>query len=814
MINISPVWILSELSEIENENFSDLLNRQFKAFTENELGLEVSDHFPAHKWWGMDKISEISYMNNLPISMSQAYPNDANQVFVSNRMTVILMAKLSDFKNLDDKITKIKERLNGLRGYTILYYAIIIDDYRTKDSKSAIESLKPLFTQSLFNAIVLQNHCNKNAVNSNGYLHLDSVSEKTELNERLSLASQTVFNLALGGDKLYGNVINNKNIFVSGGFSLVFENDVAKSKMAEKHLSLRMLDEFLNNEKDSCWLNDKILPQSFEGNLSRIKAADYYDQAILLFEYEFKDVNKFFKHAVSPWALLSASLIPKYFIHELRNLPQKLLNSAYLLDLRFLEQFRTHLQKAIYSEQGIKNSSLVTLHSLALSVWYDCNVEGTTPVGLKQFIHNLSLVKEKIIAEKELLLDKTEFAKISYEREPLKIPKIISKEYRKIRDEYTYGTSDKEISDAEKLKDGEERGLIKKLVKAMQLHPLPLSLIVRSGLLGLVLSVVSLSLIKLFPNFFFNTSYFEQGTGMYIWLVSSFALPIFLAFLQYYFGTIFKIRQLKKKILAWLFYKVQLKLIKETREKITSVLDDLLKECTSMETNLKTFLSADPKSDIVEYKYRTEDINELIPRKEYSYPINFFQQSVLEPIDQDSELRFTTNFDESAYYISTPNKSRLAVNGLSTYDLYNVFCMNFINESLYKRFFNDVILSSKLNMKEFIYLIHDNNEKLVQSDIESIDDFDYTDKAADVIKTRSHPSFYDYASQGITKFGYSVISDENSVPQKLDFMKPTTDGRVTNIIVTGDDLHPVKIEGFRQYCEYYRLTSEKDLITD
>jgi len=808
MINLSPVWILSALPKEDHVCFNDLVNRQFKAFTENELGIEVAESFPAHKWWAVDEINKVDFNRKLPTSLLDAYPNDASGVFHSDCMTVIVIAKLSDYGIIANIITEFKTQLD--RTYTIVYYAILID----YTDSVAIDSLKPIFEQTLFSAIVLQNHKNLNSINSRGYRHLDSVSERTGLNERLSLANQTVFSLALGGDKLYGNVMDNKNIFVSGGFSLVFENDVARSKMAEKHLTLPMVEAFLNNEKDSCWMDSKILPQSFEGNLSKINASDYYEQTILLFEDDFKDVNKFFNHAVSPWALLSASLIPKYFINELRKLPQNLFDFAYLLDLKYLELYRTHLQQKIFSEQGLKNSSIAILHSLVASVWYDCNVESNTPVGLKQFLHNFSLVREKITTERELLLDKTEFAKICYEKEPLKIPKTIFKEYKKIRAEYSYGSSDSEISDAEKEKDGGETSLIKKLVKTLKLHPIPLSLFVRAGLLGLVFSVVSLSAIKLFPNFLFNTSYFEQGEGMYIWLVSAFFLPLILAFLQYLFGTILKIRRLKKKILAWLFYKVQRKLINETRKEVVGVLDNLLKECSKMETNLKNFLDADEKEDISLYRIKNEKLNTLIPSKEYKYPVNYFQQSVLEPIDKNSELYFTSNFDESAFYISTNRNSRLVINSLSTNDLYYVFCVNFITQGLYKQFFENVILNSKTSLQDFIKMIHANNENLVQSDIDSIDDFEYTDHAVDVIKTRSHPSFYDYASQHITKFGYSVIIDANYLPAKLDFMKATTDGRISTISVTGDATHPVAIKGFRQFCEFYRLTSEKDLITD
>ena len=817
MIQLSPVWIISLLPEVECVTFDSLVNNHFSAFTENELGIDLKSP-SSYKWWGIDHVDLVKpsideLINTVPCSLIQAYSQNADEIYIHNKLTVIVYGYTQNAKNehLNSFIEGLKLKLPG--SFTIMYYGIFFDRISALDR----EFISDLFENTAFDAVILQSECNQNQNNQDGYLNLLG-NGNDDRSKVFGLASQLILNMAVGHGILssHSNIQNNQKIFVAGGFSLTCEDDVRKSNLAKKYIALPIMDDFFNNENDNLWKNIHELPAGFGVHLKEIDAKIFYDQTILLFDDKLSGIRNFFKHVISPWALLSSLLIPKYFAYELKLLLQHLVEFGRLIDMNLCSQFKAHIKHNIESEKGLRNSMLDNIHTLAISLWAECNVNRLTPIGLKQFSHNLMRVREKLTEVKKSILNNSEFENIAFQNEPIKVPIPIDKEYAKIRFVFLNDVTQTVLSEAESDQNNVERNFIHLLKNKLSFHAIPLSLFFRAFLFGLTLSIISLSLIRLIPNFWFNTSYFKSEDGVIIWLVTTFSLPILAAFIHYCFLIIGKIRQLKKQYLAWVLLSIQKRLIAESREQILKLVDELIGECDKINNRYIVFSESNSQENtkntddyVVSMSDKRLDFDKLIFCKNYKYPITYFQQSIFDPIDQSSSLKYISDQYDSDCFIEIEHQ-KIPLKSLSLESRYQIFAHYFLAERRYIYFYEKVLLAAEKTAQEFANQFQNEIEKLIQSESSSFEQYTFTEDAMKKIQSRSYPSLFDYTMIR-PKFGFYVASRDH-LPIDIGIILaqiPDNSQSILPLIATG--IHHISMKSFFQYCQFYRLSGIKDL---
>ena len=797
MIQIAPVLILPLLPRENQADFQEAVNKQFEAFTHRELGIiEIEG---SNKWWGINPIDTDGvnaynmpdFVGSVPRAISQAYPNQS-PVFTQNELTVVVYAHSGNVN-----IGKMESLLNNIKDKILPYlnpiYYGVFSDKQSEVSEPFIDYLYG--DDNPFNAVVLLDESNRNQENPNGYLNL--YEGKDSLKEYVyPLAAQILLNLALGYSELNKKAINSK-VFAGGAFSFVYEKDVLKSQKGKADITVPILTRFFSSETSPFWKDINIAPQALTTFKHTISAENIYNGAVDVFSDKFEEIEHFYKHAVSPWDLLSQSLLPKYFYGENKLLLKKLAEYGSLMDFRLTSLFSRKLnEKIIESETKLTKQ----LHGAAFALWSEWREGDKKPIGISQFLFNLDLIRQELTKTKEVF-DKNdrEFSLVCEKNEPIVPPKQIFEEYNKISTVYAVGTSANDLSEAEAEKGKEGQGILNLLKKKLEFHPVPLSLFVRSFILGLVLAIVSFCAIYIIPDTIINTSWFEHGAGRVVWFVGMYLLPIIIALSKYHWATIKKIRLLKTKYLAWVFRRIQLRLIEKVRLEVSVLLDKLISECDTIEGNLKTMVEPLGVNDIVDLAEKTqkasEKLQDMVKTKESEYPINLFQKHIVDSqYVEDGDIDTTITIGNNIIPTSQLNED----------DYYHLFARYFIGGEKVETLFKNI--KDKLPIDSFIGELQEAFAKGIAVDIDAVYKFRCKQEAISTLNVYSHPSGHNYVGNK-TEFSIPIVGREQDVTDGLSpLLCSTNDGTITTVSVIGTDSHSgINLKGFMQLCKFYRL---------
>ncbi len=296
MIKISPTWIISLLGNDENTSFTLHIDRQFRAFTENELNLKTGSDLK-NIWWGIDHLFPTNntdcfekwVINPLaPVCLQNAITEDASGFFINNQISIILYGFVEDIK-----LTELNKAIQEIRNLNLNLNKIVYCLLFSKKEKFDIKVFKSLNSIEKCDSLLLHGYTNRNSANPDGYATLLDNNKPTDFSKVFMQASQIILNLALGYNELLQNAAGDK-LFLAGAFSLVYESEVRKSQLAREFITQKALPEFLNNDKDRLWKDSGSPPPLFDSNLDKLSANEFYKAAVILFNYDQDKLKDFF----------------------------------------------------------------------------------------------------------------------------------------------------------------------------------------------------------------------------------------------------------------------------------------------------------------------------------------------------------------------------------------------------------------------------------------------------------------------------------------------------------------------------------------
>lgn len=813
-VNVSPVWIIRVVRENESESYSGAIDQQFTAFTYSHLGFAIPPRGPS-KWWGITecRISEDPYQfisnAGIPLALEEAFPFNATADFRQNTLSVVVYSN-----SIPDDASDLNSFLQQIRGKIsaqLTCYIYLIADVKSEDLSEKIYA--SLATIRNADASIIMDECNLDQNNPEGYLDIfkDSISaEKNKLNR----AAQLILNLAVGHDKLYSLVQGNKKVFASGIFSLFFEKNVLKSRLASTHLTIPVLNNFFFASNREGWHDPHEETQSLDAFKKGVHANYLYQKLTFVFDSKFKDVSGFFNHVVSPWSLFSLRFLSDYFKGEIRTLLKRLVEFSRLLDARLMSMYDNHIRE---KKEQLQVELLTQIRSVLLSVWSE-NQEGRkNSIGIRQFINNLDEVQVVLKKAQDDLNSPDEFYKVYIHQLPLTPPALILDEYKKIK----YSGSQSGISETESDAGKEEENLLSKIRNKLYTHPIPLGLFFRAAILGMVLSITIYAFIVAFlPDFLVNTSFFENGIGRYIWLVLIFIATVIISLLHYGYWILGKIRNYKKEYLAWVFHRIQQRLIEQARTNLLDILQTLSDECNRIKDNVNGQLNEIKQSDSpgisdTSLMNETDEINpEIIHVRESLYPESYFQQNVTEPVDLVSGLRYCEPIPTGNIKVTIPGTGDFVLADFDQEKSYAIMKSFLGIHENYKILFENLI-SEHPDLRQFAQTVQLFFEKQMILPVNHIGEFSLTEQAFKIIKSRSYPSAFNYvglSGDQVTRFSFALGGIIPNMDENLkQLLQTSSDGSIMNLPLHASPEYQVDQTGYIQICNFYRLSVTENI---
>lgn len=627
MINLCPVCIITAGMGDEFHIFEQKINSQFINFAKLEFGDGFNEI--EHKWWTViDAQCDENYRDYISekrIPISRAIAGTYNtQRFVF--MYVSRLEQLSLIEKVHKELASLQESNKILPGVVdVFHYGLL---YYKKDEVVA----KPASIEKLakkLDVLVLPSDINFHySLNKYGY------KELPEANEQLfdSLA-QLIFHIGLTVHTLsLCKEIPGQNLMTAGAYSLTFEPDVYKHNYATSILRLAFYNFATSESKE--WFDKHQADIYFEASDIKQNWSWDYLYKFLIADFETENIIKkrnnelckiLSNPPVSPWYLFSRWLLPVYFKKFLKSLVVNLRDTAHNFVFGTGLGYASHLSSKYKEIQNKDNPKSKEAISIFLKNFWASNTSQDKPVGLQNLVYLNKKLGEffenqrKII--EEVLNSKTpaskEFPKL--EDYPLKqIPSSISEYYQDcINNPQSKGSGDNETDDK-----SDEDSLFPKLMRLLQFHPVPLSLFIRSVILGLCIPIVIIAFLKAFNDKLLNTTYFEYGVGSLILFGTLFTLTFGAAFYKYSIKVLKKRRNLIKEYLGWVFYKVQRHLSNSTLEFQLEYYNELKDECKRIETNLNNLIDTRVKNDSPDF-----------PDRDLKFHQHMFQRDLLGKFD-------------------------------------------------------------------------------------------------------------------------------------------------------------------------------------
>ena len=267
--------------------------------------------------------------------------------------------------------------------------------------------------------------------------------------------------------------------------------------------------------------------------------------------------------------------------------------------------------------------------------------------------------------------------------------------------------------------------ILQKLTRVLQFHPVPLSLLVRSILLGVLLPMCVLTILKIIPDNILNTALVESQPGSIYLVAGCFATCVLIAFLRYLFNVIDYIRVKIRDYIAWSLYKLQQKVYMMTLDKTADYFASAIKTCNTINERIAIFdksgeeESEDRESEDKESEDKESEDKESEDTDYFKYHYNSFQLNVMRTYEGFKILK--NDSIDHRYMVRTPSGNELVIIENNTDDVHFkifrdafIFNNNEVQNILYRLLFNlaeeidcnlfDIALQDAIKKKLDVYV--------------------------------------------------------------------------------------------------------------
>ena len=620
--DLCPVWIISTLDKESGDAFAKRMERQLVAFSKNELG--SSFDVTRDRWWRIDSIENDS---DLEID-TEGYPSDVpvyrkkdGDNVNTGALNVILFGSNEDFgkcisaaKTLNEKRADnvfmignaARVRFYGLLSFkkgdqinTDLVKLLTGDKKGKSKTRSAAEFP--------FDSVFLQGSCNRTSRNGTDFCYPDLIDAKTHYRNDWDLAIQVIFHLALSDGTL--SHVNNERLNVVGAFSLNYEPEKKKHSLAIR-LTNGIIKKFSDDELGEHWFNrdEAGLSHGFEDNYGW---KSVYGQ--LKLGYKDLETSHLIPNSkVSPWRLLLRELIPYYFKKYIRGLVRNVHDSVDGFSDATTLNYANHVDNQF--DNMTRDSELrAGIENELSTIWEKENVDNTT-VGMKQFLSILEKMTEFFKEQKRHVkaLHEAKTADGKHHAFP-DLKDYPLGNFGEFHESYAKHVRNNPNGAAEE-DDATGNKLLQKVVRTLSFHPVPLSILVRSVLAGLLLPMVILVILRLIPDTIINTGTLENTPGCYWFSVACFLLCVGWAVVKYGLGVIDRIKYGLKNYVGWVLYRTQLSAYHCTLKKEIEYYDKCMGVCNEIRKNADAF---------------TKETIDLKEDTSKGFDVNMFQADIL-----------------------------------------------------------------------------------------------------------------------------------------------------------------------------------------
>ncbi|MGP1447827.1 MAG: hypothetical protein ACTTKO_09965 [Candidatus Limimorpha sp.] len=603
--SLSPVWIISTLSAEESNKFVEKMNQQMLAFAQNEFGAEFAAE--THRWWS---VCNIQSPDELKINNS-GYPADIPALslppatFQDNHLRVVLYGSPDDFDQrafgLVEALKKKKKESQFMMGSgaEVRYYGVCTLQQRADIAANLKEKIS---NHKQFDVFYFQGDCNRTTQNINGYPALEN-------EEVQDLSVQIVYHLALAKKLLLQP--NQKKLQVVGAFSLNFEPEIERRRMANT-LTKAIRKKFAEDEESEYWHKKSTVGVSDNFKSELGWRSIYHNLKSGYADWETEGLSPISPE--SPWRLFSKLLIPKYFKKYIRRLVKQVRENTDAFSFVTRDRYQNHLDNQ-YQKITDDDAQRKRVEDEIFSVW-DPEKRENGAVGMQQIKSVLGAVKDFFTEQQQAtqnLLDQK-----PADSTPTAFPKL---EDFPLSNFGTYRENYEKFMRREGPADcvpGTEKfgaDLLKKLTRILKFHPIPLSLVVRSMLAGILLPMVIWTILCAIPDFLFNTASLETYPGMVFLFIGCFIFCLLLGLVQYAISILDHIKRKIREYIGWYLYRTQTMAYRMTLEKEMTYYQKALSLCEAITQNINSFIE------------NQVDIKEKV---EYRFKVNKFQGCVME----------------------------------------------------------------------------------------------------------------------------------------------------------------------------------------
>ena len=595
---ICPLWIIN--TQKEDNGLSEKMRHQLLAFSNNEFGNQFEES--TSRWWN---IITLSKTGDLPIddkwhpSDIPAYNLPAGHFDVS-ALTVVVVASLETLNLAIEVVTELRKRQRDgsfMRGSATLvrFYGLLVFN---KDSVLT-EKLKVMFfgetknTKSKkkkepdplpFDTLFLQGNCNKITANAQDYNY-----DHLEPQERTDLSVQILFHLALTQGVLSN--VGGMPLCVAGAFSMNYESEKWKHLTALS-LSEAIFEKFTKNETGEHWHKES------EAMYSEEFAKEHEWKCIygnLKAGFRNIDTTEIVPEApISPWRLFAKYLIPQYYKKYIKGIVRQIHNNTSAYSFGVINNYHNHVDNQFLkmTQDGVLHHKI---ESELMSIWDKEKEDGA--IGMQQFLSRLDKIMDFMSKQKDSiqeLLNQKETDNAAG-----KFPELSDLPLGNFGDFHARYASyfRSEGTSATKEKNTMGRGKLLKLTRILSFHPVPLSLITRSILTGILLPLVVLTVLNLIPDQLINTSWFESRPGNLVFSIACFILCICWVIFKYHFLVVDNIKQKIKDYVGWCIYQMQVEAYQLTLNKAINYYDNAISICLDVKKRAEAFIDGEKEEN-------------------------------------------------------------------------------------------------------------------------------------------------------------------------------------------------------------------------
>lgn len=631
--DLCPIWVISTVEKDIGEKFTAKIERQLRAFSENEFGNAFD--IERDRWWRIDNINDVSELQiddrGYPAEIPVYKKTGGDNVDVTC-LNVVVFGINGDFGKC---ISLVKELREKRRDNTFMiggaarvrYYGLLSfkkGEEIDKELKNLMDAPKKskkkvdvdAFTkETLFNSIFLQGSCNRIEGNGTDFSYPALVDATSGERNDWDLSVQVIYHLALTDGIL--SYVDQKLLNVVGAFSLNYEPSKEKCSYAVQ-LTNKIMTKFTTDDQGEHWLNESEAKLGKEFEEAQGWRAVYGQLRMGYKNLETKDLVP--KSKILPWKFMLRELIPYYFKKYIKGLVRHVRENVDGFSLITMNAYKNHVDNQ-FEHMTRDEEQRKCIERELLRIWDKENVDNVT-IGMKQFQSRLKTMKTFFESQQNKVQDlydgktadggKHEFPELK------DYPLGNFGEYQECYEKYVRDTDASTSKD--KASDPIGEGMLQKTRNILSFHPVPLSLLVRAFLAGVLIPILLWTILKWIPDTVFKTAYLELPPGSFILWGACVLICIGGALLKYGIGVVGKVRDNLRNYVAWRLYRMQMEAYHLTLEKEKDYYKKGLEICAEIKANCDSFV----------------DNNNVVTLQEDScdgFDVNMFQANVMKDFE-------------------------------------------------------------------------------------------------------------------------------------------------------------------------------------